>query len=338
MKVQQVGRELGVKYVLEGSVRKAGDRVRITAQLIDAVNGHHMWAERYDRDLKDVFALQDEITMKIFTALQVKLTDGEIARISAKGTRNLEAYLLVLQARRPFYTVTREGFAQARRLCEEAIALDPDYAGAYIFLGATYYMDVILGSSKSPKESVKLAFDSITKAIALDDSYAVAHSILGFLYVMKKQHDKGIGECERAIALEPNSAAAYIWMSLVLTFAGNHEEAVGAAERALRMDPLAPPWWFRALGSAYAWVGRYDESITAYRKALSHTPDDIVTHIGLTNAYSWASRMEEARSQAREVLRINPGYSIERSTTISLYKNQADRERVFENLRRAGLK
>jgi len=337
VKVNQVAEELGVRYVLEGSVRKAGDRVRITAQLIDALKGHHLWAERYEKDLKDIFALQDEITMKIITALQVKLTDGEAARVSAKGTKNLEAYLKVLQAREPFYTVTKEGFAQARRLCEEAIALDPEYAGAYLYLGSTHFMDVIMGSSKSPKESLKLAFELMKKAKALDDSYSAASAILGFLYVMARQHDKGVAECERAIALEPNSAGAYIWMSVVLTYAGSHEEALRYAEQALRLDPLSPGWWFRALGQAYSWVGRYEEAIAAHKKSLQRAPNDIVTHLALTTAYSWAGRLEEARAQAEEIMRINPKFSVEQQAKMSLYKNQADSKRYLDGLREAGL-
>jgi adenylate cyclase len=337
VKVNQIAEELGVRYVLEGSVRKEGDRVRITAQLIDALTGHHLWAERYDRDLRDVFALQDEITMKVLTALQVKLTDGEVARISAKGTQKLEAYLKVMQARVPFYTITKEGFAQARRLCEEALAIDPDYAAAYVYLGSTHFMDVVLGSSKSPKESMKLAFECLTKATSLDDSYAAAHSILGFLYVMKKQYDRGIAESKRAISLEPNSATGYIWMSLVLTRSGNHQEAVQPAEHALRLDPLGPPWWFRELGQAYSWVGRYEAAIAAFKKSLQKAPNDISTHIALTNAYSWAGRLEDARAQAREVLRINPKYSLEQDARASQYKNQADRDRYLDGLRKAGL-
>ena len=337
VKVNQIAEELGVRYVLEGSVRKEGERVRITAQLIDALTGHHLWAERYERDLKDVFALQDEITMKVLTALQVRLTDGEVARISAKGTQKLEAYLKVMQARVPFYTITREGFAQARRLCEEALAIDPDYAAAYVYLGSTHFMDVVLGSSKSPKESMKLAFECLTKATSLDDSYSAAHSILGFLYVMKKQYDRGIAESKRAIALEPNSATGYIWMSLVLTRSGNHQEAVQPAEHALRLDPLGPPWWLRELGQTYYWVGRYEEAIYAYKKSLQRAPNDISTHIALTNAYSWAGRLEDARAQAREVLRINPKYCLEQDARVSQYKNQADRERYLDGLRKAGL-
>jgi len=337
VKIKQVSEELGVQYVLEGSVQRSADRIRITAQLIDALKGHHLWAERYDRDLKDLFALQDEITIKIITALQVKLTAGETAQLVGKSTKNLQAVLKVLEARESFYTITKEGFAQARRLSEEAIALDPEYAAAYVYLGSTHFMDVTMGSSKTPEESLKLAFEFTRKAIALDDSEPTAHSILGFLYVMTKQYNQGIAECERAIVLAPNSANASIWMGNVLTLFGRHEEAVRYAEQALRLDPLPVGWYFRGLGNAYFGAGRYEEAITAHKKALQRAPNDIVTHLALTTAYSWAGRLEEARAQAAEVLRINPKFSVEQSEKRSLWKNQADLERYYGGLRKAGL-
>jgi adenylate cyclase len=338
VKIKQVGEELGVQYVLEGSVQRAADRIRITAQLIDALNGHHIWADSYDRHLRDLFALQDEITIKIISALQVKLTGGETAQIIGKGTQNLQAYLKVLEARESFYTITKEGFAQARRLCEEAIALDPEYAAAYLYLGSTHFMDVVLGSSKSPQDSLKLAFEMIKKAVALDDSEPSGHSIMGILCVMTRQYDKGVTECERAIALAPNSSTANIWMGLVLTLVGRHEEAVRYAERALRLDPMPVGWYYRGLGNAYFGAGRYEEAIAAHKKALQHAPNDIVTHLALTAAYSWAGRLEEARAQAAEVLRINPNFSLEQYAKRSPYKNPADGERVIDGLRKAGLK
>jgi adenylate cyclase len=337
VKVKQVSEELGVQHVLEGSVQKSADRIRITAQLIDALKGHHLWAEHYDRELKDLFALQDEITIKIITAIQVKLTAGETAQLLGKKTQNLQAYLRVLEAREFFYTITKEGFAQSRRLSEEAIALDPEYAMAYLYVGSAHLMDVRMGSSKSPEESLKLASEFIKKAIALDDSDSTAHSLLGYLYVSTKQYDKGISECERAIVLAPNSSTANIWMAFALTLAGRHEEAVRYAEQALRLDPFPPGWYFRALGEAYAWVNRYEEAITAHKKALQRAPNDIITHLALTTAYSWAGRLEEARSQGAEVLRINPNYFLEEAEKRSIYKNKADQERYFEDLRKAGL-
>jgi TolB-like protein/class 3 adenylate cyclase len=182
VKVQQVSEELGVRYVLEGSVKKAGDKIRVTAQLIDALDGHHLWAKRYDRNLDDIFALQDEITKKIITAMQVKLTEGEQVRAAAKGTDSLEAYLKYLQASELIFRLNPESNALGRQLTEEAIALDPDYAWAYFLLARTHLVDMWLGTTKSPKQSFGKAMGLLQKAIALDDSYAEAHADLGYLY------------------------------------------------------------------------------------------------------------------------------------------------------------
>ena len=339
VKIQQVGEDLGVRYVLEGSVQRSGDTLRVTAQLVDVTTGHHLWSERYDREMKGIFALQDDITMKVITALQVKLMEGEHARLLAKGTKNLQAYLKFLQAREIFLTVTKEGNVQARRLLEEVIALDPQFAPAYSVLGWITYVDVAVGLSKSPYESYKQAFELAKKAVAVDDSFPTAHSLLGFLHVvMGRQYDKGIAECERAIALAPNSASAHIWMGQVLMLAGRHEEAIRHSEQALRLDPIAPGLYYRNLGSAYFYAGRYEEAIAAHKKSLNRAPNDILTHLALTTAYSWAGRLEEARAQAVEVLRIKPNFSVEERAKMGLYKNQADLERYLEGLRKAGLK
>ena len=179
IKVSQVAEELGIRYVLEGSVRKGGEKIRITAQLIDAVSGHHLWAERYDRDLKDIFSVQDELTKKIITAMQVELTSGEQAVVDARGTENLQAYLKFLQAREAVNKLNIEGNALGRQLAEEAIELDPQYAMPYRILAATYRMDVILGMSKSPKESYSKCIELLNKAIELDDTYAEAYGGFG---------------------------------------------------------------------------------------------------------------------------------------------------------------
>jgi adenylate cyclase len=338
VKVNQIAEELGVRYVLEGSVRKAGDQVRITAQLIDALNGHHLWAERYDRDLKDIFTLQDDITMKLITELEVKLTEGEQARLTAKGTKDLQAYLKYLKAREMLFIQTKEANTQARRLAKEAIDQDSEFAAAYALLGATHWMDVIYGSIKSPEESLRRAFELTKKAIALDDSEATAHSLLGWLYLLlKREYDKGIAECERAIELAPNSAISHIWMSFVLTLAGRHEDAVRYSEQALRLNPLPEGWYFRFLGYTYFGLGRYEEAIAAYKEALNRAPNDILAHVALTTAYSWANRLEEARAQAAEVLRINPEFSVKQREKTLPYKNHADLERYLDGLRKSGL-
>ena len=337
VKVSQVAEELGVQYVLEGSVRKEGDRVRITAQLIDALKGNHLWAERYDRDFKDIFALQDEITIKITGALRLELTDGEMARLHTRGTENLDAYQKLLQARETMYAMTPESIKQARRLTEEAIVLDSEYALAYVYLGIANYIELALGSSKSPKKSLKRGFEYLIKAKTLDDSLPQAYSQLGMHYVFSGQHDKAIAECERAIDLEPNSASANIWMGIALKFAGKQEEAVQYLEKALRLDPFPPPYFFRAIGSNYSWVDRHEEAIDFLKKAIEREPNDLFNHIWLTMAYSWAGQTEEARKQAEEVLRINPKYSLEHLSKVFRYKNKEDQERFYNTLREAGL-
>ena len=180
MNVQQVSRDLGVKYVLEGSVRRSGDQLRITAQLIDAITGNHLWAERWDREIKDVFVIQDEITMKIATALRVKLTEGEWASITAKGTESLEAYLKLLEGLELLNALNRDDNALARKKLEEAIALDPKSAVAYSYLGFTYVMDFAFGIDR--EESMKKAFAYTQKALSLDDSQPAVYTTMEFMY------------------------------------------------------------------------------------------------------------------------------------------------------------
>jgi adenylate cyclase len=338
VKVQQVSEELGVRYVLEGSVRKVGNRVRIIAQLIDATTGHHVWSERYDRDLKDIFALQDEITMEIIAALQTELTEGEQARLFAKRTENLQAYLKYIQGREIFLRITKEDNALARQIFEDVIALDPEYAPAYTSLGVTHWMDVFFGSSKSPKESLAKAMELVQKSIALDDSFALAYTQLGWLYTMTGKHEAAIAEIERAIALAPNDSLAHIWMGYALRFAGRNEEAIRYSEQAVRLNPIPPSYYFRGLAANYIIAGRYDEAIAMCKKGLNRAPNDILTHITLAAAFSQAGREDAARAETEEVLRINPKFSLENYTKRLPYKNQTDRDFFIEALRKAGLK
>jgi TolB-like protein/Tfp pilus assembly protein PilF len=338
VKVQQVGRELGVRYVLEGSVRKAGDRVRITAQLVDAQSGNHLWAERYDRDLKDIFALQDEITKKIITALQVELTEGEQARLLAKGTDNLDAYVKLLQGREHQHHMNKEDNALGRQLIKEAIALDPEYANAYTFLASSHVLDMWLGASKSPRESLAQAIKLAQKSIALDDSYATAHAFLGYLYTLARQHDKGIAACERAVALDPNSATAHAHLGTNLYWADRPEDAIPLLKKAIRLNPIPPTWYLMSLSMAYRDTGRHEESISACRKALNREPKNVIVHLALAATYVLSGREEEARAEAAEILRIDPKFSLERLAKTRPHKNQANTKSFIDALRKAGLK
>jgi len=337
VKIRQVAEELGVRYVLEGSVRRAGDRVRVTAQLIDAIKGHHLWAERYERELKDTFTLQDEITGNILSALDVKLTRGKQATIRRKGTDNLEAYLKILQARWYSDNRTKEGYFQARQLAEEAMALDPEYASAYIILAFCHIREVFFGWSKSPKESLEQALELAQKAISLDESSPSCYVLLSSIYMFKKQYEKAIAEGERAIALDPNGADAYSQLGTVLQMVGRQQEAITPLEKAIRINPMAPSIYFRRLGTAYRDIGRYEDAIVQLKKAINLSPDSLYPHSALAATYSLAGRDEEARAEVSEVLRIQPKISLESLSKRVAYKNKADIDRLIDALRKAGL-
>jgi len=220
VQVQKVGRELGVRYVLEGSVLKSGDRVRITAQLVDATTGYYLWTERYDRPLKDIFALQDEIVQKIVTTLKLQLTLWEQGILVRKSTDNLEAYDYYLRGLEYHFRFTQEAFAQARHMYEKAIELDPKYAAAYASLGWTYVAAWAYQWSQDPR-TLERAFELAQRAVALDDSLPIAHSLLGRVHLSKKRHEQAIAEAERAIALDPNYAEGYANLARILAFAAD---------------------------------------------------------------------------------------------------------------------
>jgi adenylate cyclase len=336
VKVQQVSEELGVRYVLEGSVRKASDRVRITAQLIDATTGHHVWSERYDRDLEDIFAIQDNITLEIMNAMQVSLLGHEQARHWKKhGTKNLEAYLKLLG----WYskTGTKEGVAQFRQACEEAIVLDPEYALAYAYVGWTHFIDARYGWSDSPAESIKAGFEYGQKAVALDDALDWGHITMASIYLAKRQLEKAVAEGEKAVALNPNGADAYCLLAGAVGCSGRWEESITFGKKSIRLNPFPPVANYWVLGRAYFMTGQYDKSIATFKKALKTSPDYFIAHVFLAACYSSIDRQADAAAAAKEVLRINPKFSIESYAKRLPFKNKADIEIKVAALRKAGL-
>ena len=338
VKIQQVARELGVRYVLEGSVQKLGNRVRITAQLIEAKTGKHIWSEHYDRDIKDIFALQDDITMKIMAAVQVKLTDGEAASIVSKGTDNRQAYDKFLKALKLVQNFKSEAMHQARKELDEVIALDPAWSMPYAFQAWTHIMDVWMRWSTSPFQSIQKAEELAQKAVSLDAKNAMAYAGLCDVYLMKRQHEKAVAEGKRAIELGPNLSMAYLTLGYALNFAGRPDEAISFLETAIRLDPLPDARPYVQLGIAYRDLGQYDKGITACKKGISISPDNMFAHLCLVAIYSLAGREKEARAEAAEVLRINPMFSLEFFSKVVPYKDQGDRDRVVNAMRKAGLK
>ena len=338
VKVQKVSEELGVRYVLEGSVRKVENRVRITAQLIDAIKGYHLWAERYDRDIKDIFSLQDEITIKILTSLQVNLTDTEQAAFFAKGTDNLEAYLKWLQAYEYVLHLNKDDNVLARQKAEEAIAIDPNYAAAYTTLGFTHAFDARFRWSKSPKQSMVRAVDLAKKVIALDDTYPGIHRLWGYIYLLKKQYDEAIAAQEKAVALSPNWSGAYANLGMGLVYACRPEEGIRTLQKAIRLNPTNPPIYvYFKLGRAYRMIGQYEEAISVFKKALLRSPNNLSVYVGLASTYSLSENMDKARAAASEILKIYPKFSSERFIMGLPFKNQSENERVINALHNAGL-
>jgi adenylate cyclase len=285
-----------------------------------------------------MFAVQDEIAKNIITALQVELTEGEQALVYAKDTDNLEAFLKVMEANWLSSQTTKQGVMKARQLAEEAISLDPNYAYPYYHLGRAHMVDMWLGLSKSPRESLKRAIALIRKAIALDDSLAIAHAMLGYLLVMARQYDKAIHQGEKAIALEPNAADVLQCHAAILTFVGRREEAIHLFKEALRLNPKPPNLYYRHFGVALRDSGQYEEAIALQKKAIEQEPNDILAHLVLTSSYSLAGRDAEARAAAQEVRRINPKFSVTRMQKVSPHKDRAFAKRWCDALRKAGLK
>jgi len=335
--VKQVSRELGVRYVLEGSVRTTANRVRVTAQLIDARTGLHLWADRYDRDLTDVFAVQDEITTQIVKSLQVELVEGEQARVWHHSTHNVEAWSCLTRGVMHFNNTTQEECQIARKLVEEALQLDPNYAAAWVWLGLIYWCNVRDLCASAPDESLAKAAECAEKARALDDDYSELHGLLGAIHLIRGEFDAAIESCERAVALDPNGAYVTGFLGFALNWAGRPEEAISLAQKAMRFSPLHPSWYVVVAAHAYRLLKRHQDAVVLYQMAIKQTPNYISAHIGLTASYAEMGRLDDARTQAAEVLRIDPRYSIGRYATALTHKQPEHAQRSLDALRDAGL-
>jgi adenylate cyclase len=337
-KIQQVAEALGVQYVLEGSVQWAGDRVRIAVQLIDALKGYQLFSERYDRELKDIFALQDEITMKVMTGMGSHTEWLGNHYVSSKGTTNLDAYLKWMQAAAYTQNFNKENAVIARRLAKESLTLDPEYADPYTVLAAANIIEVYVGASTSPRESFAQAEEMVGKALALDDSHVIAHTQLSIIYVFKGQFEKALLQAERAIAIAPNSAFANFVLGSAFLHSERFEEAISYFKKSLRLNPTFPfSQCLNNLGSAYRFLGRYDEAIAAYKKLFQFAPDHLPGHANLAATYVMAGREEDARGEAAEVMRIDPKFSLERFASSFPYRKELVEE-LTHAWRKAGLK
>ncbi|MBI3800740.1 MAG: tetratricopeptide repeat protein [Deltaproteobacteria bacterium] len=336
VKPEQVSQELGVRYLLEGSIRKANSQVRITAQLIDSTTGYHLWAERYDRELQDIFAVQDEVTRKIVAALEVKLTEGEQQRLGRAPTENLEAYDYYLRGLECHALTTEEANAQAQQLFAKAIQLDPQFAIAHAYLGWTYFEDWVLGWNQKAETLVGAAHWA-QRALALDRTLSDGHRLLGTIHLWKKEYEQAIAEVEQAITLDPNCADSYVALGDVLNWVGRPEEAIELIEKGMRLNPQYPTWYVWDLGHAYYLAGRYEEAITTLKRVLIRNPNFMPPHAYLCTIYVELGRTEEAQSEGAEFRRLTPHFSLTKLRQRLPYKDPAVLERVLAAARQAGL-
>ena len=340
--VRQISREQGVRYVLEGSVRKAGNRIRVTAQLIDATTGHHIWAERYDRELDDIFAVQDEIMREIVVALDVELNAGEQSRIWSSGTTNLEAWECVrLGSYNAVYSTNPEVKSQAKALLEKALELDPSYAIAWVMLGWIYqqYADVasLASDSESPEKALASMLDCAQKALAADPSCADAYGLLSMYHLELKEFDQAKQMAEKAISLAPNNAHNLGEVSMVLNKTGNPQRALELIKRAMRVCPMYRPGFLRGLGLSYYLLGQLDSAINAFKKSVERESEYLSAHTNLASIYGEVGRLEEAKEPVREILRLAPNFSIKAYMRGLSFSDPEILTRMEEGLRKAGL-
>jgi adenylate cyclase len=334
VKVQEVAREFGVEYVLEGSVRKAGGRIRVTVQLIDAETDRHIWAERYDRELEDIFAIQDEMTRAIVATLPGRLEAATHDRVKRKNTDNMAAYECVLTARVLHHRSIREDNAEAQRLLNRALALDPDYAHAHAWKACVVGQSWIYGWCADNDAALQQVAEELEIALALDDNDSDVHRILAALNLTRNDHDKAAYHQERALALNPNYDLVVVQQGELLTWLGRPEEGIDWITRAMRLNPYHPERFWSHLGRARYCAEKYAEAAEAFSRI---TRPDHTHHAFLAATFAQMGNAVAAAAHAAEVLKREPKFSVASYLTTQHYKFDGDRQRHEAGLLKAGL-
>jgi adenylate cyclase len=339
--VKRVSREQGVRYVLEGSVRKAGNRVRVTAQLIDAASSHHVWAERYDRELDDIFAVQDEITREVVVALDVHLREGEQARVWSGGTKSIEAWECVRLGQEALNRVKLEDRIEARRLFDRALELDKAYPMAWFSLGAYYFHEAEYGigyeTAADREPVIESSIECCKKALELDPSCAEAYALLGLCQLSKREYDKAISSSEKAVALAPNQAENLAMAAAAMNKPGRPDRSFELIKKAMRLCPIYPSWYLSVLGLSCRLLGRNELAVAVYEEAIKRNPDNTPTNVNLAATLGELGREEEAKMRASRVLQLQPDFSIGRYVERLAYRDEAQLDRLINGLRKAGL-
>lgn len=342
VKIEEVARDLGVRYVLEGSVRRAGGRVRITAQLIDGKTGQHAWADRYDRELKDIFSVQDEVTRKVVSELAIALTTTESERLVRKHTENFEAYDLYLRVLVERWAVKKENALKGIELSQRVIDLDPNFAGGYQSLSFLLARGIRLGWSGSPREDAEKAFELAQKAISVDDKFPASYTALASVYLVQGQHDDALIAANTAVTIVPGDSETLMWLGFYLHWAGRGEEAVATVKKAIELNPMylhgRNPAYLNFMGMACFTAGLYEDSILNIKKTIERFGSALTRDPFLIASYSMLGRMKEAKDSAQQWLKADPTFSLSSWNFGRLYKKSEDTEKLYSALRKAELK
>ena len=335
---QQIGHELNAAYVIEGSIQKSDERIRVTVQLIDTKSGNHLWAEQFNQKLKDIFKLQDEITLKIMKAMQIKLAYGEQLRSRLKGIGDLQLALKFFRALDYFFRFNIEGTNLAQQEIIEIIEFDPDISTVHALLAATYLQDLQFGTCKSNIICFGQATEATRIAISLDETNSDAHLIAGWLFLMQKEYKNGIASLKRSISLNPNNADAYAYLGYALAVYDQPSEGLKYIKKAFLLNPSPPSFYLQILGICYRMLEQYGDAITAFKKSIQIQPDNISAHIGLIFAYNLSGQEDKAYKLGLEVLKLNPSFSVEKYVKLSPFSRSEDKYVLFTKaLRKAGL-
>jgi adenylate cyclase len=338
VKVQQVAKELGVRYVLEGSVQRSGDRLRVTAQFIDAITGHHLWADRFDRKVDDIFAVQDDISRKVLIELQVKLTTGEHVRVASRGTKSLKAWLLRVQALAAGSKYNKEGMLEARDLCEAALKFDAEFARLWACLAWTHWFEARMGGwVNTREEALRRGIEFAEHAIEVDPQEPLGYIQLASLVALEGNYDRSIALAKRAVTLAPNDFQSVGMLAVQLVWAGEPVRAINLFEEARRLSPKYPPWidWMEGVSQLIA--GRPEDAVTTLRRGVDRAPDSFLAKGRLAAGYAALNRWDQAKAESAELLKIRPDMTATKFAKLHPFKSSKDQDLIRDLLVKAGL-
>lgn len=337
VQAQQVSQELGVRYLLEGSVRVAAKRLRVTAQLIDGLTGGHIWSERFESDITDIFSVQDEIARSIALAMQVKLSYGDLARLWEGQTRNLQAWEKMAQGRDFFLCFDDINIRRAQAALKDAVALDPRYTGAMVQLGLCYWWQARYVTSVEKETSLKLCEEQAQLALSVDPNVGSAYMLLGGNAFLRDQHDEAMRLCEKSIELAPSDSWAMAFLGLVCTYGGKNDRALEVLKTALRLSPRPIGWYIESYALAHLWHGDYATAQAAFEEQLQMYPDDVNSLMHVATVYGFQKRFADAQQIVSEMKAKHPSYRLSDVAHTERYAEKVKLDMVVSVLREAGL-